>query len=510
MTASSQSPEPGDQGKPLAAPAPIQLKVRRNLPPGGKRPNTRLRATLIVGTVWLAIIAVATLSWWISELPSTDSLFAYQPGNDVTLLDVKGRMIARRGLIQGATIPVSDLPPYVGDAFIAVEDRRFRHHFGIDPIGLMRAASVDARRGEFVQGGSTRTQQLAKNLFLTPGRTLRRKIEEAILAVYLESRYSKDEILGFYLNRVYFGAGVYGIEAASERYFDKPAKKLTLTEAAMLAGIVKAPSHYNPEASTEAALSRASLVLGTMEDAQLIDHSARLAAAAKRPKFAHSFGTPGAGYFVDYVMSQLSTLAPSSTERLIVQTTLDLDLQRQAEQALSGAFNKEGRKLNASQGALVSMTHDGVLQALVGGNSYDESQFNRAVDAKRQPGSAFKPFVYLAALEHGHQPTDEVQDGPVTIGDWHPGNYEGEYEGQVTLARALAHSSNSAAVQLAEEIGADEVVSVAQRLGISDPLKPVPSLALGTSEVTPLELTAAYIPVANGGYVTEPYAVLRI
>ncbi len=469
-----------------------------------------MRAAVIVGTVWLLLITGALFSYWISELPSTERLFVYQPGNDITLLDNRGRMIARRGLTQGEAVSVEQLPAYVGNAFIAIEDRRFRHHFGIDPIGLLRAAFVDAIHGQFVQGGSTLTQQLAKNLFLTPDRTLRRKIEEAILAVYLETRYSKDQILSFYLNRVYFGAGVYGIEAASERYFDKPARQLTLKEAALLAGIVKAPSRYNPEASTEAALSRASLVLGAMEDAHLIDHSAHLAATQARPKFAHSFATPGAGYFVDYVISQLPALVPAPKERLIVETTLDLDLQREAENALVRGLQREGRKLKVSEGALVSMTPDGALRALVGGTSYDDSQFNRAVDAKRQPGSAFKPFVYLAALERGHRPADEVIDGPITIGNWRPGNYEGEYEGPITLARALAHSSNSAAVQLANEVGPDQVVRVARRLGVWDALNPVPSLALGTSEVTPLELTAAYVPFANGGFASPPFVVLRV
>lgn len=469
-----------------------------------------MRAALIAAGLWLTVILAAMFSYWMSELPSTETLFVYQPGNDITVVDVKGRMIARRGLTQGASVAVGQLPPYVGNAFIAIEDRRFRSHFGIDPIGLARAAFVDATHGQFVQGGSTLTQQLAKNLFLTPDRTLRRKIEEAILAVYLETRYSKDQILSFYLNRVYFGAGVYGIEAASQRYFDKPARQLTLGEAAILAGIVKAPSRYNPEASKDAAVSRGSVVMTAMEDAHFINHAQRAAAESVRPKFAHSFATPGAGYFVDYVISQIPSMVQNPKERLIVDTTLDLDLQRQAENALVRGLQREGPRIQAGQGALVSIGHDGALRALVGGAAYDESQFDRAVDAKRQPGSAFKPFVYLAALEHGHHPGDEVEDGPVSIGNWHPGNYEGEYEGTITLARALAVSSNSAAVQLANEVGPPEVVRVAQRLGVTDPLNPVPSLALGTSEVTPLELTAAYVPFANGGYEVTPYAVMRV
>ncbi len=361
-----------------------------------------------------------------------------------------------------------------------------------------------------MQGGSTLTQQLAKNLFLKPDRTLKRKIEEAFLAVYLETRYSKNEILTLYLNRVYFGAGVFGIEAASQRYFGKPARELSLTEAALLAGAVKAPSRYNPEASPDAAMMRADLVLAAMQSAGFIDPKARLSAAATRPKIMHGSATPGAGYFIDYAISLIPEFTGKPSERLIVETTLDLDLQNEAERALGGGLAKEGASLGASQGALVAMTPDGALRALVGGRSYDESPFNRATDPLRQPGSAFKAFVYLAALEHGHKPSDEVFDGPVSIGKWSPENYEGEYEGSISLSHALAHSSNSASVQLTGEVGADMVARVAHRLGISSEIHPVPSLALGTSEVTPLELTAGYAAFANGGNAVIPYAIVRI
>jgi penicillin-binding protein 1A len=469
-----------------------------------------LRTTLLVAAAWVLFAGAILFAHWFSDLPNTANLFAYEPGNDITVLDAKGRMIARRGLTQGESINVGALPPYVGNAFIAVEDKRFRSHWGIDPYGLMRAAYADWREGAYVQGGSTLTQQLAKNLFLKPDRTLERKIEEAILAVYLETRYSKDEILTLYLNRVYFGAGVYGIEAASERFFGKPAREMTLPEAAILAGSVKAPSRYNPEASPKDSLTRASVVLDAMEDQDFINARQRKEAAATHPKIAHSFATPGAGYFVDFVVSQIPQFVGKSKERLIVETTLDVDVQKLAEYALTRALDRDGPKLGASQGALVSMTPDGALRALVGGRSYDDSTFNRATDAMRQPGSAFKAFVYLAALEYGHHPDDEVFDGPVTIGNWKPGNYEGEYEGNITLAHALAHSSNSASVQLTDEVGPAEVVRVAHRLGIADKLNPVPSLALGTSEVTPLELTAGYAAFANGGTGVVPYGIVRV
>ena len=496
-----------DRVRGLERPFPAQTAAPKV---AGKRRGSRTRLVLIVASVWLVLAGGIVFSYWFSDLPNTANLLAYEPGNDITVLDSKGRMIARRGLTQGAAVAVGELPDYVGNAFIAVEDRRFRYHFGIDPMGLVRAAYEDATHGAIVQGGSTLTQQLAKNLFLTPDRTVRRKVQEAILAVYLETRYSKDQILTLYLNRVYFGAGVYGIGAASERFFNKPAGELTLTEAAMLAGSVKAPSRYNAEVSPDAAFSRAKLVLDAMDEAGFIDHNEHVAAASTRPKIAHSFATPDAGYFIDYVISQLPAFVGKPKERLIVETTLDLGLQAAAEKALDAGLAKDGPKLAATQGALVAMTPDGGLRALTGGTSYDDSPFNRATDAKRQPGSAFKPFVYLAALEHGHRPLDEVFDGPVTIGKWRPGNYEGEYEGAITLAHALAHSSNSAAVRLTDEVGPAAVVSVAHRLGIADKLNPVPSLALGTSEVTPLELTAGYAAFANGGMGVAPYAIVRI
>ncbi|MEA2825421.1 MAG: penicillin-binding protein [Alphaproteobacteria bacterium] len=475
-----------------------------------RRLNSKTRVALIAAAVWLLFGGGIVFSYWLSDLPDTRNLFAYEPGNDISVLDAKGRMIARRGLTSGEKVAMGELPAYVGNAFIAVEDRRFRYHFGIDPMGLMRAAYTDLIQGSFVQGGSTLTQQLAKNLFLKPDRTFSRKMEEAILAVYLETRYSKDEILTLYLNRVYFGAGVYGLGAASERFFAKPARELSLTEAAILAGSVKAPSRYNPEASPDAALARAELVLAAMEENGFIDHRARQVAASTRPKIAHSFATPGAGYFVDYVVSQVSSFIGKSKERLIVDTTLDLGLQLSAENALTAGLAKDGPKLAATQGALVAMAPDGALRALVGGRSYDDSAFNRATEAKRQPGSAFKAFVYLAALENGHRPDDEVVDGPVTIGTWKPANYEGAYEGAITLSHALAHSSNSASVQLTNEVGPDAVVRVAHRLGVSATLHAVPSLALGTSEVTPLELTTGYAAFANGGNGIIPYGIVRI
>ena len=435
---------------------------------------------------------------------------AGNPSRDVTILDDRGRLIARRGLTQGRKINVEDLPDYVPNAFIAIEDRRFRQHFGIDPIGMARAGLSNMMAGHVVQGGSTLTQQLAKNLFLTPGRTFDRKVQEAMLAVYLESRYSKNQILTLYLNRVYFGAGVYGIEAASEKFFGKHANELGLTEAAMLAGSVKAPARYNALADTDASLARAQVVLRAMEDTGFIDDSSRVQAQATRPRIIRGSGTPDSGYFADWILSRLNGFIGNTTEPVIVETSFDLETQGMAERAVAETMGAEGPRIGASQAALVAMTPDGAIRAMVGGRSYSQSSFNRATDAVRQPGSAFKPFVYLTAFEHGHKPDDIMHDGPVDIHGWKPSDFEGEYQGDITLTQAFAESSNVIAAQLTDEIGAKEVARTARRLGIVSPLAEVSSLALGTSGVTPLELTGAYVPFANGGEGVLPFGIVTI
>ena len=459
---------------------------------------------------WGLIFGAVFWSHFLSDLPDVTQLLVKGASRDITVLDDQGRLIARRGLTQGARVDVSRLPSYVPNAFIAIEDRRFRSHFGLDPIGLGRAALENMIAGHVRQGGSTLTQQLAKNLFLDPNRTFERKIQEAMLALYLESRYTKDQILTLYLNRVYFGAGVYGIEAAAQRFFGKSADKLTLPEAAMLAGSVKAPARYNPLADTDASMTRAAIVLRAMEDAGFIDDKTRAEAQATRPRVMRGGGTPGSGYFADWVISRLSGYATDADDSLIVETTFDLDAQAQAERAVAMGLAAQGDSLHAGEAALVAMTPDGAVRAMVGGRSYEQSSYNRATDAMRQPGSAFKPFVYLAAFEHGHAPDDVMNDGPVDIHGWKPSDYEGKFEGEITLTRAFAKSSNVIAAQLTDEVGASVVAKTAHRLGIASPLEAVSSLALGTSTVTPLELTAAYVPFANGGHGVLPYGIIRI
>jgi penicillin-binding protein 1A len=485
--------------KPPKEQAPPPPKPRRTWP-----------YVIVLLCAWGVIFGGVMYSRWISQLPDIANLLDKGPSHDITILDDQGRLIARRGYMQGALVPVAALPDYVPNAFIAIEDRRFRHHFGIDPIGMMRAASEDVNAGHVVQGGSTITQQLAKNLFLDPNRTFDRKVQEALLALYLESRYSKDQILTLYLNRVYFGAGVYGIQAAAERFFGKPASQLTLPEAAMLAGSVKAPARFNPQADPDASMDRASVVLDAMDDAGLIDDRRRDEAKASRPRVVHDTGTPGAGYFVDWVISRIPGYVGNVDEPIVVQTTFDVATQQKAERAVAQGLAREGRALRAREAALVAMLPDGAVRALVGGRSYADSPFDRATDASRQPGSAFKPFVYLAAFEHGRNPDDVMNDAPVNIRGWRPADYEGRYEGAINLERAFAKSSNSIAAQLAAEVGPRTVAATAHRLGITSQLLEVPSLALGTSSVTPLELTGAYAPFANGGDRVLPYGIVRI
>jgi penicillin-binding protein 1A len=459
---------------------------------------------------WALIFGAVFWSHFLSDLPDVSQLLVKGTSRDITVLDDQGRLIARRGLTQGARVDVSKLPSFVPNAFIAIEDRRFRSHFGLDPVGLGRAALENMIAGHVRQGGSTLTQQLAKNLFLDPNRTFERKIQEAMLALYLESRYTKDQILTLYLNRVYFGAGVYGIDAASQRFFGKPADKLTLPEAAMLAGSVKAPARFNPLADADASMARAGVVLRAMEDANFIDDKTRAEAQATRPRIVRGAGTPGSGYFVDWIISRLSGYATDAGDSLIVETTFDLDAQAQAERAVATGLAEQGEALHAGEAALVAMTPDGAVRAMVGGRSYEQSTYNRATDAMRQPGSAFKPFVYLAAFEHGHAPDDVMNDGPIDIHGWKPSDYEGHFEGNISLTRAFAKSSNVIAAQLTNEVGAAVVAKTAHRLGVASPLEAVSSLALGTSTVTPLELTAAYVPFANGGASAPPYGIIRI
>jgi len=451
----------------------------------------------LFGYVWMTLDKQGLL-----RIPERD------PG--IMILANDGSVLAEQGSFNGDEVRISDLPDYVPNAFIAIEDRRFRSHFGVDPIGLLRAAYTNYRSGRVVQGGSTLSQQLAKNLFLNPERTIERKLQELVLALWLEKHFSKDDILQLYLNRVYFGAGATGIEKAARVYYQKPASELTLAEAATLAGVVKAPSAANPISNPQAAADRARLVLQSMADAGFITPE-EATAAIERPAEARTESYLSAKNFViDWVGEQLPEFVKDYQQSLVVETTIDPALQNGAELAVAKELSAQGAKLNTSQGAAVVMDGSGAVLAMVGGKSYRKSQFNRATKARRQPGSAFKPFVFLAALEQGLTPETVEVDEPVRIGNWQPENYRKKYLGPVALETALALSLNTIAAKLVVQVGPAAVAAVAHRLGIVSPLGNDASIALGTSEVTLLELTSAFVPFSNGGYPVTPYAVSRI
>lgn len=479
------------------------------MPEGGRsRRRWKVAHALALVAIWAGVGIAALLAYFAADLPSTDGLWRQERTHAVTLLDTNGRLIARRGIDSGLPVTLQDLPPYVPQAVLASEDRRYYSHFGLDLWGLGRAAWVNMQAGHVVQGGSTITQQLAKNLFLKPERTLPRKIQEALLALYLEMSFSKDEILAIYLNKVYFGAGAYGIDAAARRYFNKPASRLTLVEGAILAGLLKAPTRYSPVNGIELAQTRAKLVLAAMVDVGFITSDERDDALRTRPKLATGDAIQGNQYFADWVMEQLPGLVGRPDSDLVVETTLDLDMQRSAEEAVVKLLREKAS--NSEQGALIAMTTDGGVRALVGGRSYIRSEFNRATQAKRQPGSAFKPFVFLAALEAGKTPSSRVVDAPVTYRGWTPANFSEKHEGDMTMGEALSRSINTVAVSLCLELGPETVAQAAHRMGIASNLTAVPSLALGTSEVTLAELVTAYVPFATGGRGAIAHGVKRV
>jgi penicillin-binding protein 1A len=464
----------------------------------------------LVGSIWAGVGGAAVIGYLMLTLPDTSGLAAERrPG--VTLLAADGTLLAAYGELFGEALKLGDMPKYLPEAVIATEDRRFYHHFGIDPIGLVRALTVNMRAGRLVQGGSTITQQLAKNLFLTPERTWQRKLQEALLAIWLERKFTKDQLLEIYLNRIYLGAGTYGVDAAARRYFGKSAREVTLYEAAILAGLPKAPTRFSPAQNRRLAANRADQVLANMVEAGYITASDAASAERQSRQLAEVVPTQsGSRYFADWIAEQVAGFGGTGDRDVVVETTLDPALQEAAEHAIAETLAREGPKAAASQGALVALSPDGAVRALVGGRNYTGSQFNRATQALRQPGSAFKPFVYLAGLEAGLSPGDRLVDGPISIAGWQPHNYTGKYLGSITLAEALAQSVNTVAVQVEMRAGPARVAAVAHRLGISSHLTRDASLALGTSDVTLLELTSAYAAFASGGIGAWPYGIAEI
>ena len=465
--------------------------------------------TLVVG-LWGAIAGAGVFVYYGAQLPPIDQLAIPKRPPNIAILAVDGELLANRGDTGGAAVRLSELPPYLPKAFVAIEDRRFYSHFGVDPMGVFRALARNVTGRGGMQGGSTLTQQLAKNLFLTQERTLSRKIQEAILALWLEHKYSKDQILELYLNRVYFGSGAYGVEAAAQRYYGHGAKNVTLAEAAVLAGLMKAPSKLAPDRNPSGASERAAQVITAMAQEGHISEATAKVALANPARVHRDNGAGSINYAADYVMDVLDDTVGAIDQDLVVTTTIDHGLQGAAERALTEELAKKGGKFGVSQGAVVALDPNGAIRALVGGRDYGESQFNRAVSAKRQPGSSFKPFVYLTGLEHGMTPNTVREDGPINIKGWQPENYSREYFGPVTLTKALSLSLNTVAVRVGMEVGPKAVVATAHRLGIASELQPNASLALGTSEVTPLEMVTAYAPFANGGVGVQPHIITRV
>lgn len=460
--------------------------------------------------LWAGITLVGVIVWVGAHLPAIQALEIPKRPPTIQITGLDGSVLATRGEMAGTNVSLKDLPPYLPKAFIAIEDRRFYSHYGIDPLGIVRAAVANVLHRGVSQGGSTLTQQLAKNLFLTQERTLQRKLQEVELALWLERKHSKNEILELYLNRVYFGSGAYGVEAAAQRYFGKSAKNVTLAEAAMLAGLVKSPSRLAPNRNPEGAEKRAQTVLSAMADAKFITETQAQVSISHPSYSVKVAGADTVSYVADWIGEVLDDLIGQIDENIVVETTIDAKLQSVAETAIIDELAAKSVKFNVSQGALVAMTPNGAIRAMVGGRNYAESQYNRAVTAKRQPGSAFKPFVYLTAIETGLTPETIRQDAPLDVKGWKPENYSHEYFGAVTLTQALAMSLNTVAVRLGLEVGPRNVVRTAHRLGISSKLDANASIALGTSEVSLTELVGAYAPFANGGLGVSPHVVTRI
>ena len=464
----------------------------------------------LVAGLWLGIGGAGTLAWVGLHMPPIQSLTIPKRPPAIRIVDRHDRLLATRGSGGSTVVALDQLPDYVPKAFVAIEDRRFYEHYAIDPYGIARALIADIVHRSISQGGSTITQQLAKNLFLTQERTIHRKLQEVLLALWLEHKFSKNQILAMYLNRVYFGAGAYGIEAAAERYFGIPAKHLTLAQAALLAGLVRSPSRLAPTRNYRGAEARARIVLKVMANLGYISKARQRLALNNPPRIAPQVGNGAINYVADWVMDKVNDIIGHVDQDIVVTTTIDADLQATAEKTVDDVLKKDGGKFKVGQGALVAMTPTGAVRAMVGGRDYAQSQFNRAVAAKRQPGSSFKPFVYLTALEHGLTPDTVREDAPIDVHGWRPDNYGHEYFGPVTLTKALALSLNSVSVRLTLEFGPRAVIRTARRLGIVSKLTPDASIALGTSEVSLLELTGTYATFANGGFADTPHVIARI
>lgn len=442
-------------------------------------------------------------------LPDIDVALSKTRQPSTTIIAENGNEIQTFGNSFSEVVYVEDLPYYVPQAIIDVEDRRYYSHFGFDVIGFARAMIINLFQKRYAQGASTITQQVAKNLFLTPQKNLKRKIQELLFAFWLEKKFTKEQILTLYLNRVYLGAGVYGIEAAANKYFGKTSRDLSLKEAATIAGMLKAPSRYNPIFHPDKANDRAKLVLNLMLDHGTITKTEFDEALKEKRHDMTEYKVEGAKHFADMVYREVNAFIGERDTDIYVSTTLDQDLQQKAEWILRDMVLSNAKN-NVTEGALVILDYNGAIKALVGGVNYEKSQFNRAEQALRQPGSAFKTFVYLTALQNGFEPTDIISDTPIQIGSWKPENYDKKYYGDVTLNEAFARSLNLATLQLAQKLHPNDIIKNAKKMGITTPLKKTAALSLGVEEVKVIDMATAYLSIANGGYAAWPYTIEEI
>jgi penicillin-binding protein 1A len=455
---------------------------------------------LLLGLMVLGIfVAVAR-----GEIDSFEDLKASPNGQMIRVRAADGTVIQSLGPSFGRWLTFSQLPTEMKEAMVAVEDRRYYMHPGVDPIGITRSFYVRAIEGRWTQGGSTITQQLARNIYLNNNKEFGRKIREIILALAMETKFSKEQILELYLNKVYFGGGAYGVDAASRKFFDHGAENLSLAEAAIIAGLVKAPSRYSPTADAKAALDRAGVVVEVMQDAGMITAEQAAAVKPAQVKIASEPPQDSVRYFTDWVLPQLDGLIDETEKPIDVWTTLDLKMQRAATKAIVNNVPK------GAQGALVAIDRDGAVKAMVGGTDYVTSNYNRAVTAVRQPGSAWKLFVYLTALESGFRPEDKVVDEPVEIEGWQPKNSGGNYAGEITLRTAFAYSKNTVAAKIGEEVGTSSIANMARRFGITTPINTQPSMVLGTSEARVIDMTRAFAEVAAKGRSLTPYGISKV
>jgi penicillin-binding protein 1A len=484
-----------------------------------KQPKASWRKALLkwlikwgfIASIWVGSAATIMLIYYATDLPDTSKLEQLKKQRKITILAENNIVLTNFGDLYGEYVPYNKLPKHLINAVLATEDRRFFDHFGIDIVGLVRAAYTNYRAKRVVQGGSTISQQLAKIVFLDSKRTMKRKAQEVILALYLEQKFTKEQILTIYLNRVYLGSGIYGVGAAAKYYFGKNIKDINIYEAAIIAGLLKAPSKYAPTNNLDLSGRRAYQILLNMQDAGMIT-AEDVKEAETRPVLLETsaMGELKNLYFANWIKDQVDAVIEDTESDLVVRTTLNLNLQKQAEESIETILAREGKKLNIGQGAMVVLSPQGKVLAMVGGRSYDKSPFNRAVQAYRQPGSAFKYFVYMAALDRGYKPSTIVNDSPVYMKKWQPKNYSRQHLGDMTLRDAFAKSINTVAVKTSEAIGRDKVIKMAKQLGISSKLESHPSIALGSVEVNLLELTGAYAVTANNGYRVFPYGIKEI